>query len=145
MKRIESIEQLNEFAVEFLKHLELMSGAQVVLLEGDLGAGKTAFVKEIAKVFKIGEDITSPTFVIQKEYEITGHELFDQMIHIDAYRLDGGANDLEKLGWSDLIQQPRTIIFLEWPSMVSGIKLPANTRTINIEWINEQARNISIA
>jgi tRNA threonylcarbamoyl adenosine modification protein YjeE len=66
------------------------NGATIILLRGDLGAGKTAFVKEVAKIFEIGEEITSPTFVIEKKYKIKGNSFFKNLIHIDAYRLTSG-------------------------------------------------------
>ena len=57
----------------------------IILLNGDLGAGKTTFVKGFAKALNITEKVTSPTFTILKKYEITDR---NSLIHVDAYRLE---------------------------------------------------------
>lgn len=119
------------------------SKAVLVTLEGDLGAGKTTFVKYIAQELRITEDITSPTFVIQKEY-LLSNSVFTTLIHIDAYRLEE-ENSLRHIQWEQTIADPSHIIFLEWPSMVLQIHDQVdfrisitmdninNTRTLSIE------------
>ena len=131
-KRIKNLDELALFTREFIISLwQKKEGAVVVTLSGDLGAGKTAFVKEVAKVFGITEDITSPTFVIQKEYDIHEHPFLKKMIHIDAYRLEN-KSELEYLGWDDIIQNPENIIFMEWPEQVDGIDV-SNAISIKID------------
>ncbi len=97
--------------------------ARIVTLEGDLGAGKTALVKAIARACSVSDEVTSPTFVIQREYEIHADIPFKSLVHLDAYRLEG-KEELEYLGWHDTIHNPQNLIFLEWPQMVGGIDLP---------------------
>jgi tRNA threonylcarbamoyladenosine biosynthesis protein TsaE len=64
------------------------SRAKVIFLEGDLGAGKTTFAKELAEVLGITkDDVHSPTFILKKEYT-TAHPVFKKLIHVDAYRFD---------------------------------------------------------
>lgn len=122
---INNLAELSQWVSTFLEDLSPRDTATIVTLSGDLGAGKTALVKKAAEFFGINETITSPTFVIQKEYEIKApHSLFKKMVHIDAYRLEG-ASELEYLDWETMIKNPQTIIFLEWPEMVSGINLPS--------------------
>lgn len=140
---IENLDALNQFAADFLANLNPNKDeATLVVLSGDLGAGKTALVKACAKILGIDEDITSPTFVIQKEYELQ-NQSFEKMIHIDAYRLEG-SRDLEHLGWNDLVAEARNIIFLEWPEMVSGIKYPPKTYVLEIAITQGEARKIMI-
>ena len=122
---IQTQKELRFWVQNFLREIEkqVQNRAVIIALSGDLGSGKTTMVQECARVFKIPEAITSPTFVIQKEYETIGHKYFDTMIHIDAYRLKG-ESELEYLGWNEIIQKPRTIIFIEWPEIVAGISMP---------------------
>jgi len=114
-------------------------GALVFGLYGDLGAGKTAFVKEAARILGVKETVVSPTFVILKRYKVKNSS-FKNLIHIDAYRLES-AKDLEQLGWKELIKNPENIIFLEWPERV-GEALPEDTVNINFEFVNEGTRKI---
>lgn len=140
---IHNLGELSEWTAQFLEGLHPKDIATIVSLSGDLGTGKTAFVKKAAEFFGIKEPVTSPTFVIQKEYAISHASLpFRKMVHIDAYRLNE-ARDLESLGWDNLIQDPKTIIFLEWPEMVTGIAMPAACR-ISFSIENGETRSISV-
>ncbi|MDB5238838.1 MAG: hypothetical protein JWO00_173 [Candidatus Parcubacteria bacterium] len=93
--------------------------AVVAGLSGHLGAGKTAFVKAIAKEMGVGETVTSPTFVIMKIYE-TKNDRWPRLVHIDAYRLER-AEELEAIRWEALVADPRNLILVEWPENV-GLK-----------------------
>ncbi len=125
MKKITDIDSLQIYAREFLESLSTQDdGATIIKLSGDLGVGKTAFVKACARELGIEDDITSPTFVIQKEYLVEKKTFpFHRLVHIDAYRLES-AKELEYLGWNDLIKDPMSIICIEWPEQVSGIQSP---------------------
>lgn len=92
-----SIEDTQKIANDFVSKLYTKdSGATVVGLSGDLGAGKTAFTKCIAKSLGVEDTVTSPTFVIEKIYELQNQK-FTHLIHIDAYRLDK-SDELLNLG-----------------------------------------------
>lgn len=106
-----------------------MSGATLVTLSGELGAGKTAFTKAAAKALGVEEIITSPTFVLEKIY-LLGEQPFKRLIHIDAYRLEKGA-DLAPLGFDELMQDAGNLILLEWPEKVDDV-LPAATVRISL-------------
>ena len=62
-------------------------GAVVCALHGDLGAGKTTFTQTLARELGVEEIVTSPTFVIMKNYELT-NQPFEKLVHIDAYRIE---------------------------------------------------------
>ena len=142
-KRIKNINELGVYVQHFIASLpEQHDTALIVKLSGDLGAGKTAFVKEVAKVLGIEEGVTSPTFVIQKEYDISHHKKKKKMIHIDAYRMED-KSELEYLGWKDTISNPQHIIFIEWPEQVSGIALP-HAINIHITIVGGDEREIEI-
>ncbi len=141
-KRVKNLEELELWVSHFLRELEKRDGATIITLSGDLGAGKTAWVKSAAKYFGITEDITSPTFVIQKEYLIEEHPFLKKFIHIDAYRLEDKA-ELEYLGWNELIQNQENMIFIEWPEQVEGINLD-NAIPIRIKILDDDSREIEV-
>ncbi|MBZ5614460.1 MAG: tRNA (adenosine(37)-N6)-threonylcarbamoyltransferase complex ATPase subunit type 1 TsaE [Acidobacteriia bacterium] len=101
----------------------------MVLLRGDLGAGKTTLVKGIAEGFEaaLADDVTSPTFTLVHEYRGPRVTLY----HIDLYRVDT-QRDLETLGLDDLLA-PNCILLIEW-----GEKFPRFERDKNVEIILEQ-------
>lgn len=137
---MKGIEEVNGIAGEFATHLApKKSSATVVTLSGDLGSGKTAFAKALAREFGVEEDVTSPTYVIEKIYAPTKGS-FSRFIHIDAYRLKG-AHDLDVLGWKELIQKAGNIIVLEWPERVDGA-IPKDAIKVELEFVDEQTRKI---
>jgi tRNA threonylcarbamoyladenosine biosynthesis protein TsaE len=102
----------------------------VILLTGDLGAGKTTLVKGIAEGFQaaLADDVTSPTFTLVHEYRGPRATLY----HIDLYRVDT-ERELETLGLDDLAA-PDSILLIEW-----GEKFPRFVRERNVEIVLERA------
>lgn len=98
--------------------------ATIIGLSGDLGAGKTTLVQALAKALGITETVTSPTFVIAKWYE-TNTSTWKTLIHIDAYRIED-EQELNPLGWEDMINTHETLIVVEWPEKIAGA-IPPNT------------------
>jgi tRNA threonylcarbamoyladenosine biosynthesis protein TsaE len=88
-------------------------GPTIIALSGPLGAGKTSLTQAIAQELGISEKIVSPTFVIAKWYKTSKGD-FEEMVHIDAYRIDG-EEELGPLGFSSLLEKKNTLIVLEWP------------------------------
>jgi tRNA threonylcarbamoyladenosine biosynthesis protein TsaE len=117
------------------------STATVIGLYGDLGSGKTAFVKAVAKRFGVLETVTSPTFVLEKIYKLSG-QIFSHLIHIDAYRLEE-ARELKQLGFSEPLKDPGNVIFIEWAERVEEL-LPKGARRIKFAFIDETTRDIQI-
>ncbi len=137
---VRGIAEMNSAAAIFAERLAPREkGATIVALSGSLGAGKTAFAKALAREFGIDEDVTSPTFVIERIY-IPAKGPFRRFIHIDAYRLKG-ARELEVLGWKALIQEPDNLILLEWPEQVEGA-IPKDAVRISLEFVDEETRSI---
>ena len=138
-----SLAETEEIAREFLEKLSLSYGdrAVVVGLYGDLGAGKTAFTKAVAKILGVEQDITSPTFVIEKKY-LTKNERFPNLIHIDAYRLDS-AKEIIAIGWNEILNSPHNLIFVEWPERIADV-LPQNHQKISFTFVSEFEREIEI-
>ena len=103
----------------------------VICLDGELGSGKTVFVKGFAKAVGINETITSPTFSLVKEYYEGEMPLF----HMDVYRLDEGA---DSFGLSDYLNQDG-ICIIEWPEMVQD-QLPDERLDVKIKVIDDDTR-----
>lgn len=132
----------------------LPTAATILALSGDLGSGKTAFVKALASALGITETITSPTFVIEQIYVLPKDTSttagFDRLIHIDTYRLEK-ASELERLGWTEIATNPKNLICLEWPENVAGLsgldssvsKTAPNVRWLRFRFIDENTREIS--
>lgn len=110
---------------------ELLAPPKLVLLRGDLGAGKTTLVKGIAAAFEAAEeeDVTSPTFTLIHEYRAPRANLY----HIDLYRIDT-QRELETLGLDDLRADPASILLIEW-----GEKFPRFVRERDVEISLERA------
>ena len=107
----------------------------VVLLIGDLSAGKTTFTKGIGQALGVKRVINSPTFTIVKEY--SGEEL--KLYHLDLYRLDGVNNDFDLEEYFTM----GGISVIEWPYQVKEI-LPNEYVLVTIKRINEEERKIII-
>lgn len=139
-----NIQEMKAFAAKFLEELTPASvGATVIGLRGELGAGKTTFTQTCAHLLGITENITSPTFVILKKYELSEKVLggkFSFLIHIDAYRLKGG-KELNVIGWQEVIADSKNLVMIEWPEQVSDV-MPENTRYIDFKHIDETNRGI---
>ncbi len=118
----------------------MVQEATVIALSGDLGAGKTTFVQQAAFALQATERVSSPTFVIMKFYPLP-YGKFRKIIHIDAYRLKS-AEELKKLGWEELLQDPFTLIFIEWPENVRAA-LPKSTRWIKFNLKSGEIREIT--
>lgn len=124
-----------------------LSPSVVVLLIGDLGAGKTTLTKGIAAALGAAseEDVTSPTFTLVHEYaKNTGGPL---VYHVDLYRIET-AQDLGTLGIEDLVSDPRGIVVIEW-----GEKLGASFRNpwpgsrlveVHMEALDDSRRRIEV-
>lgn len=152
-----SIKETEKIALYFAKHFaKAKQGRKAVIvgLYGELGSGKTTFMKYLAKALGVKDTIQSPTFVIMKKYQLRNKnnkmrksELkphtpnLNSLIHIDAYRLDNG-EDLKILGWEEIVSDPKNLICIEWPEKISEI-MPNHIK-IFFEHVSENERKIKI-
>ena len=140
MKKTFSKNEIDAIASELLASLGGVSeGATIVALSGDLGAGKTTLTQAIARKLGVKESVISPTFVIMKIYD-TKHAAYTQLVHIDAYRLNS-STELERLGWRELIADPKNLILVEWPEKVPEA-IPKSARRVALAHENEETRSI---
>ena len=92
-----------------------LGGVNVILFQGELGSGKTAFAKCVAENLDVDEVVTSPTFVIMKVYKIFNQK-FDRLVHVDLYRLDNvDSTQLIELGLKEFIEDEKSLVLIEWP------------------------------
>lgn len=117
-----------------------LAGGEVICLEGPLGSGKTCFVRGLATGLGLDpSEVCSPTYVIWRRYE--DHAPL-ALVHVDAFRLNG-PQDLDTIGWEELLEEPATVIAVEWPSRIAGA-LPARRIDIVMTHVAETARRISL-
>ncbi len=131
---VSSVEELKGVAGELLglwkQSNDRDTQAMVVALSGDLGAGKTTFIQQLAQILGIEETVTSPTFVIMKSYETTD-EVFETLVHMDAYRIEDDS-ELAPLNFSAILEQPKTLVCIEWAERISAF-LPPQTIKMDLE------------
>ena len=125
----ESAEQTKTLGEQFAKQL---NKGDVVLLKGEMGAGKTVFVKGVAKALGITDMITSPTYAYMNDYD-------GVLYHYDCYRLSNG-EDAEALGLTDYFYADG-ICIIEWSENISSV-LPKNCKSVTIQKIDENKRRI---
>lgn len=118
----------------------LLKSGQMIVLRGDLGAGKTTLVKGLAEGFHaaLKEDVTSPTFTLVHEYRGPKVTLF----HIDLYRINT-ERELMTLGIDDLRSEPGSIVLVEWGDKFSAIRDESDAE-IAIETVADNSRRITL-
>lgn len=123
---IHTLEDLEQLAKSFLATVVAESGRATVLgLSGDLGAGKTAFVQLLAKQLGVEEVVTSPTYLIMREYKTT-HPIFKHLVHVDAYRIED-VNELGPLRFAEVLSRPDTLVCIEWIDRITEALPPGYT------------------
>ncbi|MFA5124835.1 MAG: tRNA (adenosine(37)-N6)-threonylcarbamoyltransferase complex ATPase subunit type 1 TsaE [Patescibacteria group bacterium] len=129
------------FAKKFARQL---LGGEVLCLIGDLGAGKTAFTKGLAAGLGIKSIITSPTFVLMKNYQLSGgHKTIKHLAHIDAYRLTDG-EQLAAIGALDYLSDSDCITVIEWADRVRNV-WPKKMIKIEFKILKGDKREIKVS
>ena len=123
-----------------------LNGGDILLLSGELGAGKTSLVKGIAKGLGIKHEITSPTFTLMNIYEVKSlKSKVKSLVHIDTYRLKD-EKELLEIGVEDYLGKPNTICVIEWPEKISNLLKNYKTKNIALEHgKNPKQRKIRIS
>jgi len=117
-----------------------LSGGEILLLHGPLGAGKTVLVKGLAMALGVDPDeVTSPSFTLVNPYE--GRL---PVFHIDLYRLDEGATAAEAVDLEEMLSNERAVITIEWAHRLGNYRLPASSCRIDIKGDGDESRVIRI-
>lgn len=134
------IKNLKETKILAKKFAKLLIGGETVLLNGDLGAGKTTFIKYVLQELGVKENITSPTFTIMHEYKAKKFDIY----HFDMYRLSNSKEAIA-FGIEEYLFQDssRKLIFIEWAENISDI-INDQCIKINIKFIDENKREFEI-
>lgn len=125
----ESEENTREFAE---KYAATLKPYDVVILDGEMGAGKTAFVKGLAKGLGIKEEVTSPTYAYMNDYD-------GRLFHYDCYRIES-AEQAERMGLADYFDMGG-ICVIEWAQNIAPL-LPENCKRVTIKKLGGNAREI---
>ena len=130
---IHSEQEMLDYGEQFAKKLTTPT---VIELIGDVGAGKTTFVRGLAKGLGVKEPITSPSFTISKQYALPNNK---RLVHYDFYRLPDPGLMSEDL--QENLTDKNTITIIEWSDSVSNL-LPKDRVIINIEYNEDGSRSI---
>jgi tRNA threonylcarbamoyladenosine biosynthesis protein TsaE len=122
--KFQSLKETEKWAREFAVKI---SRPSLILLDGEMGAGKTQLVKWFVAALG-GAVASSPTFAIHQSYEAPRGALD----HVDLYRLESAA-DLESTGFWDLLRAPDALVFVEWAERVAAPVWPNDIKKIRIE------------
>lgn len=123
--------ETEEIAYSLAKDL---NDTDIIVLNGDLGAGKTKFVYGLAKFFKIEKLVCSPTFTIVNEYPVAVSDNVSSIFHFDVYRLKDSSDFIDSVG-TEYFEKGLCII--EWGEIIQDI-LPSKTIYINISHMPEK-------
>lgn len=130
VKGIEETKKLaNNFAAELI-------GGEVVLLNGDLGAGKTTFTQFVFSALGVKEVVNSPTFAILKSYQGKF-----KLHHFDTYRIT--YEEAIEAGFDEIFEEKDSVIFVEWSENIEPL-LPEKVIKINIKNLSENEREFEI-
>jgi tRNA threonylcarbamoyl adenosine modification protein YjeE len=124
----------------------VLRAGDVVLLEGELAAGKTTLVRGLVE--QLGgdpEEVTSPSFVLVQTYPCRGPGI-DRLHHVDLYRIADRLPDLRELGLDELLSDARAVVAVEWPRDTLAAWIPADARVwrIKLTIASEDEREIEI-
>ncbi|MDX6289751.1 MAG: tRNA threonylcarbamoyladenosine biosynthesis protein TsaE [Blastocatellia bacterium] len=120
---------------------EQLSGGEVILLNGPLGAGKTVFVKGVARALGVDEeDVTSPSFTL-----VNLHQGRLLLYHIDLYRLDEGASAAHAVDLDEILSDETAVTVIEWGERLGHYPLPGDAWRIGISGDGDEPRKITIS
>lgn len=134
-REIRNLEELQSFWAEVLPHL---SNRCVLLMSGEVGAGKTTSVQMIAALLGM-RDVQSPSFAIHLRYENDQGKSLD---HLDLYRLKDD-DDLESSGFWDLFAQHNSLMIIEWADRLNTEFLPINWQKVKVT-IHKKSQTVRV-
>lgn len=137
-----SVHESNEIATQLARRLLALpkrDAAHMVALEGELGAGKTTFVRGLLRAWGITETVKSPTFLLMREYAVGDR----RVAHFDCYRISGPEH-MTATGFHELAADPNAILLIEWAERI-GPLVPADALRVHIDHIGPTERKFTIS
>jgi len=119
-----------------------LQGGDVICLEGSLGAGKTCLTQGIGRGWGVGQTLTSPTFVLVREYTRPADDTL-KLYHVDLYRISG-AKEAFSLGMDDFLGDGHAICVIEWAERVRSL-VSSEHLWVKLEFIDETRRSLRFA
>ncbi|MDR1882163.1 MAG: tRNA (adenosine(37)-N6)-threonylcarbamoyltransferase complex ATPase subunit type 1 TsaE [Prevotella sp.] len=131
--KIKSLDNIDQAAADFIK---AMGDNTVFAFRGEMGAGKTTFIKAICKKLGVSDTINSPTFAIVNEYRSYSDEL---IYHFDFYRINK-VEEAFDFGYEDYFYSG-SLCFIEWPELIEDL-LPSDTVNVSIKALEDGTRDV---
>ncbi|MGG7035059.1 MAG: tRNA (adenosine(37)-N6)-threonylcarbamoyltransferase complex ATPase subunit type 1 TsaE [Flavobacterium sp.] len=135
MEIIFSLDKINEVAEKVIQQ----NPHKIILFNGEMGAGKTTFIKALSKALGVSSPTSSPTFSLVNEYEATDGNL---VYHFDVYRLKNETEALD-MGIDEYLYSGEWC-FIEWPEKIQNL-LPSEYSVINIESLPDGNRKLVLS
>lgn len=125
--------------------LPSLVGGDILLLQGDLGTGKTAFTKLLGNELGILDDITSPTFAIMNIYPLPSPQQgISQLVHVDAYRMES-IDEVYDIGLDEYMNAPDTLLCIEWPERIADALKDKKSIFLHFFLQEDGSRKITLA
>ncbi len=124
---INSIEELKQWVKKNL--IAELTPKTVILLEGEMGVGKTQMVKLFCENFGCQHEVSSPTFAIIQEYPSS----LGVIHHVDLYRIESN-EELENTGFWEIFNKSKGVIFIEWPQRMDVSRIPKGWKILKVQY-----------
>lgn len=118
-----------------------LNSGTTICLWGNMAAGKTTFTQGVGEFFNINR-LTSPTFIIMREYEIESHPTIKKLYHLDLYRLES-SDEIKAFDIEEIIADPANLVVIEWPEKLNDM-IPKNRLDIYLKSTDDNEREIKI-
>ncbi len=135
----------NEFETKLLgrKLAKSLKSGTILLLSGNLGSGKTTFVKGLGAGLGIKKLIRSPSFTLMNHYILNKRKGLKNFIHVDCYRMNN-PKEIIDIGLLDYLGKSQTIVAIEWPERIKFLLKNFKTKRIKFSHLKNNVRKIRI-
>ncbi|MEN8768271.1 MAG: tRNA (adenosine(37)-N6)-threonylcarbamoyltransferase complex ATPase subunit type 1 TsaE [Candidatus Arcticimaribacter sp.] len=134
MKKTYSLSEIDEVAKELLPQIN----SNIVLLNGEMGAGKTTLIKALCKALKCPDVVSSPTFSLINEYRTVDHK---PLYHFDCYRIEN-EEEAYDFGAEEYLYSGH-LCLIEWSENIQSL-LPENCSSVTLEKVDSTTRKITL-
>jgi len=120
---------------------EILTGGEMILLSGGLGAGKTLFTKGVLFALEFDVDeVTSPSFTLVNLYKTERRDVY----HIDLWRLDENSDVAFAVGLNEILEDETAIVIIEWSERLKNFRFPEKTIRVSIAGDGDEARKLKV-